>query len=203
MPFSPETLNEKPYNQCIRCEHIGVKCDGPNFLAMSADRFAEWCRVRKEYLGWTNAIIAEKSGLSLASVNRILSGSADGMNNTTMQAITRVLVNGSWGQYPCASSDLDLADREAAARAECGRLQQELDRLSGDNRAKIDHLKSQVEFLREQMRAKDHLLEERAAFLRTKDRMIWLFACFVVMLLAIIIGVIVFDLLNPSTGFFR
>lgn len=213
MPFTPETLSEKPYNQCIKCEHIGIKCDGPNFLAMSHERFAEWCRLRKEHLGWTNAIIAEKSGMSLASVNRILSGTAEGMNTTTMQAITKILVNGSWGQYPCASLEPEqvivyqespeLLARENRAQEECRRLKETFDQMRDDDRAKISHLKEQIEFLREQVRAKDVILKERADFLRAKDKLIYLFVGISVFLLIGILSILTFDLLTPSVGFFR
>lgn len=213
MPFTPENLAEKPYNRCIKCEHIGIKCDGPNFLAMSHERFAEWCRIRKEHLGWTNAIIAEKSGMSLASVNRILSGTADGMNTTTMQAITKVLVNGSWGQYPCASiepeqvivyqDNPELLAREAKAIDECNRLRDDLAFARSDDSAKISHLKDQIAFLREQLRSKDLLLNERAEFLRKKDKLIYLFAIMFVSLAFLIIATLIIDFLNPGIGFLR
>ena len=101
MPFSPETLEEKPYNICISCPKIGQTCAGPNFLAMSIERFCEWCRLRRDYLGWKNQFVADKASVSKVSVDRIMAGDSKDLRITTMQAVARALVNGVWGHSPC------------------------------------------------------------------------------------------------------
>ncbi len=168
MPFSAETLSEKPYNRCIRCDNIGIKCDGPNFLAMTQERFGEWCRLRKEYLGWTNAHLSEVSGISDVSVSRVLSGKAQGLHVDTMRSITKALVNGSWGQYPCANVETEietvyvdnpqLLDRVRQSEIDCAVLRGQLE----DASVKVEHLVKQVNF-------RGDLLTERAEFLRKKD----------------------------------
>lgn len=126
MPFSPQSIEEKPYNQCLNCRYIGKHCDGPNFLAMSMPRICEWCRLRKEYLHaqnpkWTNAYVAELAQISKISVDRFLSGAVDDIKLSTIAKIVRVLVTkaevtvGSWGKYPCAMaalSDEELSIKE-------------------------------------------------------------------------------------------
>ena len=169
MPFSPQTIEEKPYNLCLNCIHIGKRCDGPNFLAMEVERWCEWCRLRKEYLGWTNSFIAEHAEVSKISVDRIMAASIKDLRISTMQAVTRVLVNGSWGQYPCAMAAIGTEAAENSS-AQCARLYEEIDRLKADHKAelealradsaaKIDFLKGQVKFKEEQMLAKDKLLD--------------------------------------------
>ena len=106
MPLSPQTLEEKPYNMCIACDLIGINCDGPNFLSMEIDRWCEWCRIRKEYLGWTNQRVADLADISKISVDRIMAGKVADLRISTMQAITRALVNGSWGKHPCPIAEL-------------------------------------------------------------------------------------------------
>jgi len=195
MPFSPKMLEEKPYNKCIICLHIGVRCDGPNFLAMTMERWCEWCKLRKEYLGWTNADLVEKSGVAKTSIERILSKNCTDLKVSTMQMVTKALVNGSWGQYPCAMAD---DPNDPAMVMECQRLQEKLE----DSNKKVDFLKEQVKFKENQMLQKDKLLEERADYLRTKDKYIARLATALIVSLAVIIVALIADRLNPSIGFF-
>ena len=167
MPFSRRTLEEKPYNRCLNCIHIGNLCDGPNFLAMEIERWCEWCRLRKEYLGWTSAKLAELADVSKVSVDRIMNVNVKDLRISTMQAVTRALVNGTWGQYPCV---LAATGNVQTSTTECAKLQAEISQLKADHKAEIealraDHaakitfLREQVKFKEEQMIAKDKLLE--------------------------------------------
>lgn len=115
-------MPEKPYDRCLNCTNLGVRCDGPNFLAMTIDRWIEWCRKRKDFLGWTNYVVSCESDVPESTVNRILSGASKDIRVTTMQAITKALINGTWGQYPCA-------DPSSKAAEECERLKKQLEQL--------------------------------------------------------------------------
>lgn len=138
-PFSMKDFEEKPYNTCINCIHIGKHCDGPNFLAMSTERWCEWCKLRKQYLRFSNAYIAELADVAEVTVDRIMSGHAKDLRFTTMQAITKVLVNGSWGQHPCAIAS--LSDMQTVYVE------------NPDSQKKI-------EFLKEQVKIKDQQIAE-------------------------------------------
>lgn len=218
-----ENLEKKPYNRCIECIHIGKTCDGPNFLAMTTERWCEWCNLRAEYLDWTHAYIAKVAKVSKVSVDRVMAGNVKDLRISTMQNITRALVNGSWGQYPCSLSEIANADvvyidnpslRERAENAEkeCERLQSMLNSVTAehnhdvevvhDDQQKISFLKSQVEFKEEQMKAKDRLIQERYDFLKRKDRVIFVLAICLAICLVLIIGALVADKLNPDIGFF-
>lgn len=162
MPFSPETLEEKPYNICISCPKIGQTCDGPNFLAMSVDRWCEWCRYRKEFLGWRNSTIAEKSGVSRMSIDRIMAGDAKDIRITTMQAVTKALVNGSWGQAPCVlvtETEKEIQVDNPVIVAQCQHLQNTLDTLTAEYKeeraAFREEAQRKIDFLREQIAIKD------------------------------------------------
>ena len=115
-------MPEKPYDRCLNCPNLGVRCDGPNFLAMTIDRWIEWCRKRKDFLGWTNYVVSCESDVPESTVNRILSGASKDIRVTTMQAITKALINGTWGQYPCADPNSNAAE-------ECERLKKQLEQL--------------------------------------------------------------------------
>ena len=173
MPFSPETLEEKPYNICISCPNIGQTCDGPNFLAMPIERFCEWCRLRRDYLGWKNQLVADKAGVSKISVDRIMAGDSKDLRITTMQAVAKALVNGSWGQYPCAlvaETEKEVFVDNPVIVAQCQHLQSTLESLSAEYKAelaavrneaqrKIDFLREQIAFKERQMDAKDKQIE--------------------------------------------
>lgn len=166
MPFSPETLEEKPYNICISCPKIGQSCDGPNFLAMTVEQWCEWCHLRKDYLGWTNSYLAEKAGVSKISVDRIMAGDVKDLRITTMQAVTKALVNGSWGQSPCVfvveSEKQPYIDNPVIV-AQCTHLQATLDKLIEDHKEEIATLRTEdqrkIDFLREQITQKDKQID--------------------------------------------
>lgn len=213
MPFSPKTLEEKPYNACITCAFIGKSCDGPNFLAMSIERWCEWCRLRKDYLDWTNAYVAERADVAKVSVDRIMSGNVKDLRISTMQAVTKALVNGTWGQYPCAMAGIGedhtvyvdnpvLVEKADHAQAECKRLQQEIAVVREEGQRKIDFLKEQVKFKEEQMNGKDRLLSERYEFMKRKDKAIWTLSVLLGVAVAIIVAALIIDRLHSGIGFF-
>lgn len=181
MPLSPQSLEEKPYNLCLNCAHIGKNCDGPNFLAMTTERWCEWCRFRKDYLGWTNAKVAERAEVSKISVDRIMSGNVKDLRISTMQAITKALVNGSWGKHPCAIVEIS-AEKEIVyvdnpeLVKKCERLKAALENANTERKAEIAEATSaerrKIEFLKEQISSRDKLLQERYEFLAKKDKTI-------------------------------
>lgn len=166
MPFSPETLEEKPYNICISCSRIGQSCDGPNFLAMSVDRWCEWCHLRRDFLNWRNSTIAEKSGVSKISVDRIMAGDVKDLRITTMQAVTKALVNGSWGQSPCVlvtETEKEVYVDNPVIIAQCQHLQNSLDTLSEEYKTELasvrEEARKKIDFLRDQVSIKDKQIE--------------------------------------------
>lgn len=150
MPYrSSLQFEEKPYNRCIDCVHIGVICDGPNFFAMDVKRMSEWARLRKDYLHrkdpkWTNEYIARQADVSYTTVSRFMAGDIEDLRVTTAAAIFRVLVNGTWGQYPCA-----LASGEIDYEPECAHLRE----LLAAEQRKVVFLRDQVVLKDEQFRA--------------------------------------------------
>lgn len=186
------TKEEKPYDKCIVCEHLGVCCDGPNFLAMTLERWCEWCRLRKEYLGLTNEKIAEEANVAKITVTRIMALSNIGdIHLSTMQAVTRVLVGGTWGQYPCPLDTVSIP-------SDCALLQAELNRSNEryqSARASIDHLKSQVTFNEKQIVEKDQAL-------KANRRTAILLSVMLAVSLVVIFSALMFDRQNADVGYF-
>ena len=176
MPFSPETLEEKPYNICISCAHIGVKCDGPNFLAMSVESWYEWCHLRKDFLGWTHATLSEKAGVSKISIDRIMSGDIKDLRISTMQAVTKALVNGAWGTSPCilvTETEKEIEIDNPVIIAQCQHLQNQLDALTEEYKAERiayrEEAQKKIDFLRHQIEIKDKHIELLHRLFDNKD----------------------------------
>ena len=166
MPLSQKSLEEKPYNICISCAKIGQSCDGPNFLAMTVEQWCEWCHLRKDYLHWTSSTLAEKAGVSKISVDRIMAGDVKDLRITTMQAVTRALVNGTWGQSPCvlvAESEKEPYADNPAIVAQCNYLQATLDRITEDHKQEIatvrEEAQRKLDFLLDQIAQKDKQID--------------------------------------------
>lgn len=217
MPFTPQSLEEKPYNMCLDCRFIGKKCDGPNFLAMDTDRWCEWCKLRKEYLGWTNAYVAEQAGVSKISVDRVMSGNVKDLRISTMQAVTKALVNGSWGQYPCAMADMSAPETVYTDNPEllskCETLQAALDKQAAEHKTALasirtdterlkDFYEKEIDFKDNQMLQKDKQLDERTEYMRRKDKYISILATLLAITLFVIIAALVIDIMNSDIGFF-
>lgn len=176
MPFSPETLEEKPYNICVSCSKLGQSCDGPNFLAMSVERWCEWCHLRRDHLKWKNQTIADKAGVSKVSIDRIMAGDVKDLRITTMQAVTRALVNGSWGQSPCVlvtESEKEIYVDNPVIIAQCQHLQNTLDTLSEEYKTERaafrEEAQKKIDFLREQVAIKDKHIELLHSLIQRKD----------------------------------
>lgn len=162
---------DKPYNVCIKCPHIGKTCDGPNFLAMTPERWSEWCRLRKNELDMTNAELAELSDVPKSTVDRVLAGHMADVRLSTMRQMTKVLVGGTWGEYPChmpeddeeyeqlrdeierlkfdgAEVRAELADRNTHIARITDQHAKNVAEVRADSQKRVDYLKDRVEFLK-------------------------------------------------------
>lgn len=212
MPYSPETIAVKPYNKCIKCDYLGVKCDGPNVIAMSKERFCEWCRQLKEERGWSNAKLAEVAEISKATIDKMMSGRVAGLNGETISTVACALIygyacpDGNWGQFPCAMVAPDITPDGCP---KCEEFRKQLETQSTSDRGKIDFLKKQLAFAENQILAKDaqiqskdERLAERKDFIYRKDRIIAILGALLGLCVLIIIGALVVDMLDPNIGFF-
>ena len=91
----------KPYNRCLSCAHRSVRCDGPRTSAMNLARWCEFMRDMKEVNGLTNMYIAEKSGVSIKTIERLM---AQNIEQDIMRETARRIedaIIGSSNQFPC------------------------------------------------------------------------------------------------------
>lgn len=155
-------FSNKPYNRCLTCPHRRVRCDGPRTAGLELARWCEYMRDMKEANGLTNSYIAEASGFSVKTIEKImaLNDNQDIMRETARKIELAIL--GSSGKYPCFlafeeenkpdghkihelyKAEVDLIREEAKERIEqfmvqIDRLRQEIDylRIENDRKARI------------------------------------------------------------------
>ena len=74
----PTPSTDKPYNRCLVCQYRKEhRCDGPRTSAMLFPRWCEYMRLMKDANHLTNAQIAERSDVSIKTIERIMSGKID------------------------------------------------------------------------------------------------------------------------------
>lgn len=95
-------FTNKPYNRCLSCPHRAEKrCDGPRTSAMELLRWCEFMRDMKDANDLTNAYIAEKSGVSVKTIERLMALNVDqDIMRETARRIEDAII-GSSNQYPC------------------------------------------------------------------------------------------------------
>lgn len=162
---NPQTTANKPYNKCLSCPHMDVRCDGPRTSAMSLARWCEYMRDWKNIKGYTNVYIAEQSGVSEKTVERLMALNADkDIMRETARLIEDVIL-GSSNQYPCYLAFEDDHPKHSQALADATR---ELERALADNkdyRKALDDIhvsyKAELKEIRDEAQRKiDYLLRE-------------------------------------------
>lgn len=132
--------SQKPYNRCLSCQHReGGRCDGPRTSAMELPRWCEYMRDMKEINGLTNAFIADKSGVSLKTIEKIMSLKCE---QDIMRETARLIENaviGSSNQYPCY---LAYEEQNPNTEQKLNDAMRELERALADNKDYRDALDS-------------------------------------------------------------
>lgn len=172
------------YIECISCPKMGVTCDGPNYAAIPAHDLLEWCRLRKNHLGWSNSKLAEEAGIAKGTVDRLFAAERVDFKYDTICPIIKALVGGTWVGKPCA----ELRQQDSHLAETIQRLEEENSRLREDDETRVDFLKEQLRLAQETSAGRKTAIVVLAVLLGTT--------------LALIIAALIIDRLNPNIGFF-
>lgn len=124
-------LSAKPYNRCLTCPHRKIRCDGPRTAGLELARWCEYMRDMKEVNGLTNAYIAETSGVSIKTIERLMAlNSEQDIMRETARRIENAII-GSTSKYPCylAFEEENVPDEQKLDAA-----MRELERALDDNK---------------------------------------------------------------------
>lgn len=130
-PSKPPSVAEKPYNACLECQHRKEgRCDGPRTSAMPLARWCEFMRDMKIANGLTNQIIADRSGVSIKTIERIMALNCDkDIYRETCRLIEHAII-GSSNQYPCYLAFEETVPQDSERLKDALR---ELERVLDDN----------------------------------------------------------------------
>lgn len=165
------------FDRCISCERLGQDCM-PNLFELSWPDLLKWWKERQKFLGWTNQVLYEKSGVPLGTINRIKAGEDD-CKYSTMRMIIHALTGGYAIEFPCQKKlDAEFAHIETLEK-QCAELTSTneglLSRLQtieethrsdilaiiAEYKERIDFLKENNAFLREQFKwQQEHVKKE-------------------------------------------
>lgn len=168
---------EKPYNRCLTCPHRKVRCDGPRTACLSLDRWCEYMRDLKEIEDLTNQDIADASGVSVKTVERLMAGdSSQDIRRETARLIENAII-GSSSKYPCY---LAFEEENGPHEQRLNDAMRELERALNDNkdyRAALDNIhdsyKSEMETIRTEAQKKIDYLLDLVAKLRADNDNLW------------------------------
>ena len=168
----------KPYNRCLSCPNLGVKCDGARSSAMALPRWCEFMHDLKEVKGLTNAYIAEASGVSIKTIERLMAQNCEqDIMRETARRIEDAII-GSSNTYPCILAFEESRPKESEAL-------RDLERALSDNvsyrnmlenvhreynaekqiireeaQRKINHLLAEIDFLRIENERKAKIIDK-------------------------------------------
>lgn len=198
---------DKPFNACFQCRYFRTECSGPNLNVMSVERVCEFLQLCRLQLGYKYQTVADKAGLSLATVRRQLLNQIKDPSFLTIQALAFTLICDPSKKRPCALHLFEDSNNAqiAALNADLARANLQI----ADDRKKIDFLMEQVKFKQQQMLTKDNQLAEKDKvitdnyhFFRRKNRVIAILSVLLGVCVALIFTAFIVDLMNPSIGFF-
>lgn len=182
------------YKECLTCQKLGVLCDGPNFLAMSAHDLLEWCKLRKNHLGLTNARLAEISDMPKGTVDGLFAGERIDFRFETIRPIVRALVGEDWVGRACPlpDADADFAEKIDSLEEENARLRNYVMENEEKHRQDLKDAKAEdlatIEFMRSQ--------------LIYRRKIITFLAVFLGICLFVIFAALIIDRMDSSKGFF-
>lgn len=168
---------EKSYNSCLSCPHRNVRCNGPRTSDLPLDRWCEYMRDMKEANDLTNAEISEKSGVSVKTIERLMSMNPDGdIRRDTARMIENAIL-GSVREYPCY---LAFQAETLPDETKLNDALRDLERALADNKdykAALENIhvlhSAELETIRAEAQRKIDFLKDLVAKLRADNDNLW------------------------------
>ena len=169
------------YEKCVKCEHLGKDCI-PNFYAMDIGEIRDFARKLKEEKGWSNAYLAEVSGVPKGTIDSNFSknaGKAKDVNYSTFAPVLCALLGNCNAEMPCHCDDNNII----MSLMKNDRLKRQLDEME-ETKTEYDE---RLRYFKEQMRWRKHVI-------------VFLIATCCVLIAFIMAGIAI-DWMNNGIGF--
>lgn len=180
------------YSDCITCSKIGISCNGPRFVAMTAPELLAWCRARKSHLGYSNAKLAELSAMPKGTIDRLFAGEHIDFRYETIRPLIKALAGGELTGNACPATreddNTELLEQIERLKMDNTRLQDKADEIEQHYREELRFMRTQLEY--------EHSTRHNA-----RVALIVVSVLLGIALLAIIAALIA-DKLNGNMGFF-
>lgn len=188
------------YEKCLTCPELGKTCDGPNFMAMETQELGEWCKAKlQQRQGITYDRVASETGVSKSTVYGFLNGSHTDYRLDTIRPILKLIIGGNWADSPCGNvNNSEKAKFEETIR----QLEREIEHRDQT----IAHYEKDMEELKVMSRNANSRQSASQEFLRgqirKKDRVIYILAIALFLVVALIVAALIVDKADPTKGFF-
>lgn len=191
------------YLECLSCPDLGVSCNGPNCVAMSAHDLLEWCKARKAALGMSRVKLAELSGIPKGTIDRLFAGDYTDFKYETIRHLVKALVGGDWGDHPCAKAQAEedkcLHEMIARLEEENAQMKEKLSKEESAHSQTVESVKTDnqetVMFLKEQLKIEQGRSKHRTIAIAVLGILLGI-------ILTLMITALTIDRLNPEVGFF-
>lgn len=158
------------FDRCIKCDRLGQDCV-PNLLSLSWEGLLNWWKERQKFLGWTNQVLSDKSGIPVGTINRIKAGEDDA-RYSTMRSIIHALMGSYSVEFPCQKKlDQEFAHIETLEK-QCSELTTAHEALVAKMQTVEEVHRKDVAAIRAEYREQIDFLKENNAFLR--ERIQWM-----------------------------
>ena len=169
--------------KCKKCARPTKACIS-YLMTLSTKGMLEWIRIWKERLGWSNAMLAEKSHVPKGTIDRILSLAKSESEIVDVKLVTiRPII--------CALTGCTLEELEAC---------------EGTNDITTVALSEKAKYLEEENARLRHETQTQGSFLanqiKIKDRYIAILACFLAAAIIIASAYIYMDFMTYNWGIF-
>lgn len=169
-------FSTKPYNRCLQCPHRKLRCDGPRTSAMPLARWCEFMHDMKEVDDLTNAYIAEKSGVSIKTIERLMAQNCEqDIMRETARRIEDVII-GSSNQYPCILAFEENAVNGAQTLRELEQAlavnrdyKTVLDNIHASYATEMQNIREEAKREQNQLLAQVEQMKREIAFLQTEN----------------------------------
>lgn len=139
-------LAVKPYAKCITCKYRKVRCKGISPSEMDLLTWSAYMRDTKEHDKLTNAYVAEKAGVSVKTIERImaLNCEQDIMRDTARRIESVIL--GVGNLHTCYLEIEENSPAEATRPVDS--FVNELQTIREEAKVHIERLRSEIDYLR-------------------------------------------------------